>query len=57
MAIILACQLQIVGSPGDSEDEASKVMKDPRLSGVDPKSMPLDGKQMFWGGFKSIVSM
>jgi len=32
------------------------VMKDPRLAGMDPKSLPFDGKRMFWGGFKPIVS-
>jgi uncharacterized protein YbaA (DUF1428 family) len=36
----------------------AKVMKDPRLASMmDPKSMPFDGKRMFWGGFKSIVQM
>lgn len=35
----------------------AKVMKDPRLdSMMDPKNMPFDGKRMFWGGFKVIVS-
>ena len=34
----------------------AKVMKDPRLASMmDPKSMPFDGKRMFWGGFKPIV--
>ena len=33
-----------------------KVMKDPRLKKfMDPKTMPFDGKRMFWGGFKAIV--
>ena len=32
------------------------VMKDPRLTSMmDPKSMPFDGKRMFWGGFRAIV--
>ncbi len=32
------------------------VMTDPRLqSMMDPKTMPFDGKRMFWGGFKSLV--
>ena len=36
----------------------AKVMKDPRLAKMmDPKSMPFDGKRMFWGGFKPIVSL
>ena len=34
----------------------AKVLKDPRITGMmDPKSMPFDGKRMFWGGFKSLV--
>jgi uncharacterized protein YbaA (DUF1428 family) len=33
----------------------AKVMADPRITSMDPKSMPVDGKRMFWGGFKSIV--
>jgi uncharacterized protein YbaA (DUF1428 family) len=33
-----------------------KVMSDPRLADMmDPKSLPFDGKRMFWGGFKPIV--
>lgn len=35
-----------------------KVMKDPRMQKMcNPKSMPFDGKRMFWGGFKSIVNL
>jgi uncharacterized protein YbaA (DUF1428 family) len=34
------------------------VMKDPRLDKmIDPKNMPFDGKRMFWGGFKELVSL
>ena len=34
----------------------AKVMKDPRITGMmDPKTMPFDGKRMFWGGFKTLV--
>lgn len=32
-----------------------KVMADPRIAGMDPKSMPFDGKRMIWGGFKPFV--
>jgi uncharacterized protein YbaA (DUF1428 family) len=32
-----------------------KVMKDPRMANMDPKSMPFDGKRMFWGGFKVLI--
>ncbi|MGH8540905.1 MAG: DUF1428 domain-containing protein [Stenotrophobium sp.] len=35
-----------------------KVMKDPRMAKLtDPKSMPFDGKRMFFGGFKTIVEL
>jgi uncharacterized protein YbaA (DUF1428 family) len=35
----------------------AKVMKDQRLAGMmDPKSMPFDGKRMFWGGFKTMIA-
>jgi uncharacterized protein YbaA (DUF1428 family) len=33
------------------------VMKDPRITSTDPKSMPFDAMRMFWGGFKVIVDM
>ena len=33
------------------------VMKDPRIAGMEAKSMPFDGKRMFWGGFKSFVEL
>jgi uncharacterized protein YbaA (DUF1428 family) len=36
----------------------AKVMKDKRLAPMmDPKAMPFDGKRMFWGGFKVVVSL
>ncbi len=36
----------------------AKVMKDPRLAKMmDPKTMPFDGKRMFWGGFKAMVDL
>jgi len=33
----------------------AKVMKDPRLDDMDPKSMPFDVKRMAYGGFKILV--
>ncbi len=34
------------------------VMADPRLKDMmDPKSLPFDGKRMFWGGFKGLVEL
>ncbi len=42
----------------DRDRILAKVMKDPRLAAsMDPKKMPFDGKRMFWGGFKPIVSL
>jgi uncharacterized protein YbaA (DUF1428 family) len=34
----------------------AKVMKDPRIATIDPKSMPFDVKRMAYGGFKVLVS-
>jgi uncharacterized protein YbaA (DUF1428 family) len=33
----------------------AKVMKDKRITGMDMKSMPFDGKRMIFGGFKVMV--
>jgi uncharacterized protein YbaA (DUF1428 family) len=33
----------------------AKVMKDPRMSGMEMKDMPFDAKRLIWGGFKVIV--
>jgi uncharacterized glyoxalase superfamily protein PhnB/uncharacterized protein YbaA (DUF1428 family) len=33
----------------------AKAMADPRMKGMDPKTMPFDGKRMFWGGFAPFV--
>jgi uncharacterized protein YbaA (DUF1428 family) len=33
------------------------VMKDPRIAGHNPESMPFDGKRMFWGGFEVLVDV
>jgi uncharacterized protein YbaA (DUF1428 family) len=35
----------------------AKVMKDPRLAEMDPKSMPFDTKRMVYGGFKILVDL
>jgi uncharacterized protein YbaA (DUF1428 family) len=34
-----------------------KVMAEPMLKDMDPKSMPFDMRRMFWGGFKEIVRL
>lgn len=37
-------------------DKVNKlVMADPLIANMDPKTMPFDGKRMFWGGFKTLV--
>lgn len=42
----------------DRDRVLAKVMKDPRLASMmDPKKMPLDGKRMFWGGFRMMVDL
>ena len=42
----------------DRDRIMAKVMKDPRLASMmDPKKLPFDGKRMFFGGFKPIVSL
>jgi uncharacterized protein YbaA (DUF1428 family) len=33
----------------------AKVMKDPRIAGMDMKSVPFDGKRMIYGGFETLV--
>jgi uncharacterized protein YbaA (DUF1428 family) len=33
------------------------VMKDPRITGQDMKSMPFDGKRMIFGGFEVLVEL
>jgi len=35
----------------------AKVMKDPRLAGMDMKDMPFDGKRLIYGGFKVLVDV
>ncbi len=45
-------------SRADRDRINAKVMKDPRLASMmDPKAMPFDGKRMFYGGFKKLVSV
>ena len=45
-------------SRADRDRINKKVMSDPRLQDMmDPKKMPFDGKRMFFGGFKQMVSL
>ena len=41
----------------DRDRVNASAMKDSRVAGMDPKSMPFDGKRMFWGGFKRLFAM
>ena len=45
-------------SRADRDRVNAKVMKDKRLAKMmDPKTLPFDGKRMFWGGFKVFVDV
>ena len=35
----------------------AKVMKDPRIAGMDMQHAPFDGMRMFWGGFKVMLDL
>lgn len=35
----------------------AKVMADPLMANMDMKSVPFDGRRMFWGGFKDLVRL
>jgi uncharacterized protein YbaA (DUF1428 family) len=48
----------IVYESREHRDRVNKaVMADPRMTDMDPKTMPFDSKRMFWGGFKVFVSV
>jgi uncharacterized protein YbaA (DUF1428 family) len=47
----------IYASREDRDRINAQVMSDPRLAGMDPKSMPFDTKRMIYGGFRSIVEV
>jgi len=45
----------VYASRGARDRTLAKVMQDPLFAGMDPKTMPFDGKRMFMGGFKVLV--
>jgi uncharacterized protein YbaA (DUF1428 family) len=48
----------VYSSRKDRDRINAKVMQDPRLAAMmDPGTLPFDGKRMFWGGFKTMVSL
>lgn len=44
-------------SRAQRDDVVAKVMKDPRLSGMDPSNSPFDMKRMIMGGFELKVDV
>jgi uncharacterized protein YbaA (DUF1428 family) len=48
----------VYASRRDRDRINKKVMSDPRLASMmDPKTLPFDGKRMFFGGFKPIIEL
>jgi uncharacterized protein YbaA (DUF1428 family) len=48
----------IVYSSREERDRInSAVMSDPRLKGIDPKTMPFDAMRMFFGGFSVLLAI
>jgi uncharacterized protein YbaA (DUF1428 family) len=41
----------------DRDRIKAAVMKDPRMAAMFATPLPVDGKRMFWGGFKPLVAM
>ena len=37
------------------DEVGGRAMKDPRMAGMNPKTMPFDAKRMFFGGFKPFI--
>ena len=37
------------------DEISSRAMKDPRMAGIDPKTMSFEGSRMFFGGFKPFI--
>jgi len=44
-------------SRADRDRVNAKVMKDPRIAKMDPKSMPFDMRRIIYGGFKAVVAV
>ena len=53
---VLVHRLQVARASATAINK--QVMADPRIAGHGPaRTMPFDGKRMFWGGFKGIVEL
>ena len=47
----------VYASREDRDRINAAVMKDPRMAGMNPETMPFDGKRLIWGGFKVFISL
>jgi uncharacterized protein YbaA (DUF1428 family) len=48
----------VYNSREDRDKVNAKAMADPRMKPMmDPKTMPVDGMRMFWGGFVTVVEL
>jgi uncharacterized protein YbaA (DUF1428 family) len=52
---MVACAYLVFESKAHSNKCWKLMMKDPFMAKFNPKTMPFDGKRMFWGGFKQIA--
>ncbi len=51
----VACAYLMFESKAKRNAAWKKIMQDPFMKEYDPKTMPFDGKRMFFGGFKPLV--
>ena len=52
----VGCAFLVFESKAKRNAAWKKIMQDPFMKEFDAKTMPFDGKRMFFGGFKPIVS-
>jgi uncharacterized protein YbaA (DUF1428 family) len=51
----VGCAYLVFESKAHRNKAWKKIMQDPFMKEFDPKTMPFDGKRMYWGGFKPLV--
>ena len=51
----VGCAYIVFKSKAHSNKCWKAIMKDPFMAEFDPKTMPFDGKRMYWGSFKQIA--
>ena len=54
---VVVCSWIVFNNRRHRDAVSKKFMADPRVAGLTAKDMPFDGKRMFWGGFKELVSV